>query len=180
MEQKTIKVSDLQDFDVLFCVGDGILSKAITTATASDFSHAAHFRLINGKAYVVDAQKNGLSARPWDEWVKEFDYRFIALRETNLTALKLATYNQLEFDLLGTRYDFESLAIRHPKKIITRLLNKVRKNQNDDWKERPESKEIKRLYCSEHIATVRGFAEKQLTPKELLTECMVRGYKQVK
>jgi len=178
--QKTISSKDLRDFDVLFCVGDGVLSKAITTATQSEFSHVAHFRLINGKPYIVDAQKNGLTAKTWDDWVNEFNYRFVVLREPNLTALKLANYQEIEFDLLGTRYDYESLGFRHPKKIITNILNRFRKNKKDGWKERTDEQEVKRLYCSEHVATVRGFAEKQLTPQEVFTECMLRGYKEVK
>lgn len=177
---KTVSSKDLKDFDVLFCVGDGVLSKAITTATQSEFSHVAHFRLINGKPYIVDAQKNGLTAKPWDAWVNKFNYRFVVLREPNLTALKLANYEEREFDLLGTRYDYESLGFRHPKKIITNILNRFRKKQKDGWKERTDEQEVKRLYCSEHIATVRGFAEKQLTPQEVFTECIVRGYKEVK
>ena len=180
MSQKTISDKQLHDFDVLFCVGDGVLSKAITTATQSEFSHVAHFRIINGKSYIVDAQKNGLTAKSWDDWNKEFNYRFVPLREPNLTALKLATYNEKEFDLLGTRYDYESLGYRHPKKIITGILNRFRKKQKDGWKERTDEQEIKRLYCSEHIATVRDFAEKQLTPQEVFTECMLRGYFEVK
>jgi hypothetical protein len=169
----------LKDFDVLFCYGDGLLSKAIKAVTQSDFSHAAHFRIINGKAFVVDAQKNGLTARPFEDWQKEFEYTFIVMREPNLTALTIENYAQREFDLLGTRYDFESLTIRQPRKIVIEALNKLRKKKKDSWNEKSDAKEVKRLYCSEHIATVRNFAEKQLTPKELLFECVQRGYKTI-
>lgn len=169
----------LKDFDVLFCYGDGFLSKAIKTVTQSEFSHAAHFRIINGKAFVVDAQKDGLTAKPFEEWKQDFNYKFISMREPNLTALTIENYATRELDLLGTRYDFESLTIRQPRKIVIEALNKLRKKKKDSWNERSDAKELKRLYCSEHIATVRNFAEKQLTPKELLFECIERGYKKI-
>jgi hypothetical protein len=179
MKEVKVNPSQLQDFDILFCVGDGLLSKAITTIANSEFSHAGHFRLINGKPYVVDAQREGLTAKPWDEWVERFNYKFIVMRETTMTEEKRKQYEEIEFDLLGTRYDFESLVIRHPRKRFIDLLNRICKKKRDNWNEKSKDKERKRLYCTEHVALVRGFENAQPTPKDLLFETIEKGYSRV-
>jgi hypothetical protein len=97
-----------------------------------------------------------------------------------MTEEKRKQYEEIETRLLGTRYDFWSLLFRHPRKAIIKLLNKCRKEQKDDWNERPKHKEDDRLYCTEHIALVRGFDNSQPTPRDLLFEVQDKKYDWIK
>jgi hypothetical protein len=58
-------------------------------------------------------------------------------------------------------------------------LNRICKKNKDNWKEKSEDKERKRLYCTEHVALVRGFENAQPTPKDLLFETIEKGYSRV-
>jgi len=165
----------LQDFDILFCSRDTKLSKAIQTVTNSEFSHTAHVRSHKGKLYVLDAQIDGYQMKPFDAWKEKYNYDFIAMR---LDGLNHAECLAREIEIVGKGYDFESLAFRQPKRLITRLLNKFRKVQKDDWNEREN--ELTRVYCSEGTAYVIGLPEIQLTPKEVFHEVTMRGGKVVK
>jgi hypothetical protein len=68
--------------DILHCTGKRPLSKLIRFFTKSKFSHTALFIRIWDQPYVIDAQKDGVNVRPWEEWIKEYDYSFIVSRSS--------------------------------------------------------------------------------------------------
>ena len=183
-----LPVEQLQDFDVLFCKGKRLLSKAIIIADkvlarlnneaskGEYFSHAAHFRIIEGVAFIVDAQADGVNPKLFTDWVNEYEYEYIVMRE-HLTPEKLARYKIAEMEVMGREYDYVGL-IRQAKRITTKLLNKFRKEQKATWKAKEDESNL--LYCTEHIATVRDLPNKQVTPLELLHECTELVYEYIK
>lgn len=164
-----MRIDLIQTGDVAHCRGRSVLAKSIMFMTQSEFSHSAIFvRSTSGKLFVIDAQKDGFNQRSYDNWVKDFGYQFKVTRSHKDRHL---IEERIE-NLIGTTpYDFESLIIRQPIKIIREHLNKIRKNDKEPWKNRGE-RERERMYCSEAVAYCLGIPESyQLSPQELWEYC---------
>lgn len=177
MNLPKISKEQLQEFDLLFCVRDTVLSQAIRTVSASEFSHVGHVRVKAGKVTVVDAQADGYSAKRWEDWVAKYDYKFIVMRLPNMTAERITELDAREHLLLGKEYDFKGLLVDQPKKQITKFLNKFRKDKEASAKQKNADRV---LYCSEAEATLYGSPDTALSPQEFLEWIIDEGAKMVK
>lgn len=144
--------------DIFHCTGRGIIAKGIMKATKSKVSHSALFIEIWGKPYIIDAQKDGVNLRPFDEWVKMYNYKYIVHRYPN-------EFDRKEFALKAmtkignTAYDFEGLLIKQPIELLT---GKYRRKGNEENK----------MYCSEYVAWCYGINESyRMSPEDLLQWC---------
>lgn len=153
----------LRTGDILHCTGKKLLSKLISKATKSTFSHTALYVEIWGQPYVIDAQKNGVNVKPWDEWLAKYDYKFIATRFTKkLDEKTLATKALSKVGLTG--YDFEGLLLKQPFKLLT-----------GKWRQKPEQKEEDKMYCSEYVAWVWDIPESyKMSPEDVWNYCLAR------
>lgn len=164
-----MNLDNIQTGDVAHCKGRSALAKSIMFMTKSEFSHSAIFkREADGRLLVADAQKDGFNFRSIENWQKDYGYQFKVTR----CIFDRFRIEERIYQLIGTTpYDFESLVIRHPQKIIRQHLNKVRKNDKEPWKNRGE-KEDNRMCCSEAVAFCLGLPESyQMTPQELWQYC---------
>jgi len=148
--------------DILHCSGKGTLSKLIRFFTKSKISHTAVFIEVWGKPYIIDAQKDGVNVRPYDEWMKTFQYDFIVTRF--LAPLDEKAYCIKAMSMSGhTAYDFKGLLIKHPWKLITGNYKR-------------ERNPTERMYCSEYVAWTYGITDfYRLTPKDLYARCILNG-----
>ncbi len=148
----------LETGDILHCTGKGIIAKGIMKATKSSVSHSALFIEIWDKPYIIDAQKDGVNLRPFDEWVKKYNYKYIVHRYPN-------QFDKKEFSLKAmtkignTAYDFEGLLIKQPIELLT---GKYRRKGNEEEK----------MYCSEYVAWCYGINESyRMSPEDLFQWC---------
>jgi uncharacterized protein YycO len=158
-----IDPSILKTGDILHCSGTRVISKLIKAATRSEYSHTALFIWIWDKPYVIDAQKDGVNTRPWDEWVREFNYTIKVSRSSNKVNEK--TFATKALSKSGnTAYDLEGLLLRQPYKLIT-----------GKWKEAGDKEE--RMFCSEYVAWVYGIKDSyKMTPQDLYDWCVKNGF----
>jgi len=158
-------MENLKIGDILHCSGQKYLSRAIKFFTKSEFSHSAIFIEIWGQPYIIDAQKDGVNVRPFDEWIKMFNYKFTVTRFPD------APENEHDFCIRAmsksgnTAYDFEGLLLKHPAQLIT---GKYKEGKNDQ----------ERMYCSEYVAWAHQIPNNyKLTPKDLYNVCIAREAK---
>lgn len=157
----------LKTGDILHCTGTRLVSKLIMKFTRSKFSHTAMFIEIWGQAYVIDAQKDGVNVRPFDVWKNKYGYVFEVHRLENEPDYKALAIRSLT-KVGNTSYDFESLILKHPFRLITNSFWKVDKN------------EYNRMTCSEYVAWVYG-AERayRLSPEDLYNWCLINNFTKV-
>lgn len=167
---KAMKIELIQTGDVAHCRGKKLLAKAIIFMTHGKFSHSAIFwRDEEGVLFACDSQKDGFNPRRFDLWVAEFGYEF---KVTRSNKDKVLLERRIKALWGVTSYDFEGTFIKQPIKIVTAILNRVRKNDKEPWKYRGEKKENERMYCSEAVAHCLGLPDSyQLSPQELWDYC---------
>jgi len=153
-------VENLKSGDVLHCYSNRLISKLIRKFTKSKFSHTALFLEVWGQPYVIDAQKDGVNLRPFEEWVKKYDYSFEATRNTKLSKKDIEALSKKALSKSGhTAYDFEGLLIKQPIELLT---GKWRKKKTEDTK----------MYCSEFVAWVYGVEEfYKMSPEDFYEWC---------
>ncbi len=173
-------LSIVKDFDYLACSGTGLLPTAIKLVSKGKFSHSAHFRIKQGKLFVVDAQKDGYNPKPFSDWYNQFKYSFIVLSPINpFDDVQLNNMDLIEYLLLGKEYDFESLLLKHPRKEILKTLEHITGKEYDVWKEESQEESMKRLYCSEAEALIYSRPNAQVNPTELFNDLSSNGFKQI-
>lgn len=145
----------LQPGDILHCWRNTFLSKAIRFATRSRFSHTALFVVLDGEPFIIDAQNDGVQLRPFYAWINEYKYKFIVTRQPNdFQSYKFITKRRALSKIGTTGYDFESLIIRFPYKLIT-----------GKWK--VKSNEDERMCCGEFVMWVYQVAESyKMSPED--------------
>ena len=150
----------LKTGDVLHCAGKRLISKLIRWATKSKFNHTALFIEIWGQPYIIDAQENGVNVKTFEQWVKEYDYKYIVTRppfEIDTKELSLKAMSKVG----TTAYDFEGLLIKQPVELIT-----------GKWKKKKGTREQNKMYCSEYVAWVYNIEESYRTsPADFLEYC---------
>jgi hypothetical protein len=72
--------TNLKTGDILHCTGKRLLSRLIRKFTKSKFSHSALFIEIWGQPYIIDAQRDGVHVRPWNDWCNQYNYTILAHR----------------------------------------------------------------------------------------------------
>jgi hypothetical protein len=156
----------LKTGDILHCSGKKLLSRLIKKFTKSEFSHTALFIEIWGQPYVIDAQKDGVNLRPWDAWMKQYDYDIVVHRSSDLVVEK--TFAQRALTKVGhTAYDFEGLLVRQPVELAT-----------GEWVEKGNTTD--RMYCSEYVAWVYGIEKAyRFSPQDLYEWCKSNHFYQI-
>ena len=152
--------------DVLHCKGTGILSKMIGLFTHSKITHTALYIEVWGQPFIIDSQKDGTNLRPLIEWTKTFQYRYIITRpcfDVNQHNLCIRALSKSG----NTRYDFKSLLIRQPIRIITGIF-KTKKNEEEN------------MVCSEFVAWCYKIPNSnKITPAELFEYCKANSFKEI-
>jgi len=148
-------LEELETGDILHCSSDRLIGKLIRKFTKSTFSHSAIFISIWGCPYVIEAQNNGVNVKPWDEWIKKYDYKFVVTRNPLLNNETQFAVNAMTKVGL-TAYDFEGLLLRQPWYLIT-----------GKWRNRG-NKESNKMYCSEYVAWAHGIEDYfKMSPESL-------------
>jgi len=157
----------LQTGDILNCKGNGVIAKLISFFTQSDFTHSAIVVVLGKDVCVLEMQKNGCELKTFDNWVKEYNYQYIAMRSNNYD---ISTESILDYSGIHG-YDFINLLIRQPLKIIKSAL--TRKN----IVLKRERNESERFICSEMVATLYGWENPQnYTPKDIYLRCLKENF----
>jgi uncharacterized protein YycO len=152
--------------DILHCTGKRLLSKLIRKFTKSQFSHTALFIEIWGQPYIIDAQKDGVNVRPWNEWVKEYNYKIVAHRSQD-TIDSHALSKRALTKVGHTAYDIESLLFRQPLKLLTGKWD-IKKDEDN------------KMYCSEYVAWVYGVEKSyRMSPEDVYQWCLINNFKEV-
>ena len=108
--------NQIKSGDVAHCRSNGILGRAIRLFTRSHVNHTAMFIEIWGKIFVIESQKNGTNLKPFQEWVKKYNYTYEISRPLEYTA---ETKERAMQKICTTGYDFRSLFLVHPIYQIT-------------------------------------------------------------
>jgi len=140
---------------VLNCYRNKIVSKLIRLATRSKYSHTAFKFDLYGTAFVIESQKKGVYLIPFKDWRTKYKYKFdsIVLHEANQTKTKAKALSYCGH----TNYDFFSLNIAHPIKILTGV-----------WIGKKGYRALDKMTCSEYVATVLDLPNAHdMTPDEL-------------
>jgi hypothetical protein len=140
--------------EVLNCHRNKIISKLIRFATKSKYSHSAFKFDLQGTSFVVEAQKKGVYIISFTEWQKKYKYKFDSIEIFgNPYKIKKEALSYCG----ATNYDFFSLNVAHPIKILTGI-----------WIGPKGLKAKKKMTCSEFIATVLKYeGAHDMTPDEL-------------
>lgn len=157
----------IQTGDILHCRGKRLISRLIMRFTKSKWSHTALAIRIDGKLFIIDAQRDGLNLRPFDAWHSKYGYKILVCRTMKANWMFSKSYiKERAMGKIGvTAYDFESLFIRYPWKLLT-----------GKWKNRG-SKEDDRFYCSEFVAwtySVPNWFE--MSPELIYEWCIQNGF----
>lgn len=148
----------LQSGDILHCTRKTLLSWIIKKLTRSQFSHTALFLRIEGIDFIIDAQKDGVNLRSFEQWMEKYKYKFLISRPLKH---KEAEIKSRAFSKIGvTAYDFQGLLIKSPLKLITGRWRKTKK-------------EYDKMFCSEFVAWCfqREYAY-HMSPQDLYEMCV--------
>jgi uncharacterized protein YycO len=145
---------ELKTGDVLICQGSSWTSKVIQWFIKGWPSHAGIIIECWGQPYVVDAQANGVNPKPFDAWMKEYNYKVRVLRtnkDFDSKALSIKAFSRVGL----TGYDYISLLLKSPWYWLTGRWKKV-KNSED------------KMYCSEYVAWCLDIDEEhKMNPQQL-------------
>lgn len=159
--------TNLKTGDILHCAGKKWLSKVIRRLTKSKFSHTALFLEIWGQPYIIDAQKDGVNVRPWNEWQAIYNYDFVVHRALEGTVDDVALSKRAMTKVGHTAYDIEGLIFRQPWELLTGNWN-PKKNEGD------------KMYCSEYVAWVYGVEKSyRMSPEDVYQWCISSNFVEV-
>jgi len=130
----------LKTGDILHCKSKHISSRLIKWFTKSKFaSHTAVVVECWGQIYIVEAQKDGVTAKTIKAWKKKYNYNVIVAKP-KIGPKDSKTFSIRAFSKTGaTAYDFKSLFLKHPWFLIT-----------GKWKTDTDPEE--KMICSEYVA----------------------------
>ncbi len=174
---KNVSTDRIESFDVAFCYRDTILSEAITAVTQSKFSHSAVFAWEKNKLMVYDSQIDGFKGKEYHDWVNQYGYSFVIMRNPDLTVADIKDQRTRLESIIGKKYDFLSLLVRKPLNIGRRIANVFRRKDKAEVKQQDA---LKRLYCSEACAYIIGLENIDLTPNDLFLEVTLEGWRVVR
>lgn len=151
--------------DILLCSGKRWLARIIKKFTKSKYSHVAIFARIEGLPYIVDAQRDGVNLRPFNEWVIEYNYDF-DVRRPQYEIDNLSFLNKILEKVGNTKYDIGGLILKQPFELIT-----------GKWKYRGEEKESSKMYCSEYVAWCYNWENYyKMSPEDVFQMCNNLGF----
>lgn len=161
-------MNNLRTGDIFVCKRDTFISRAIRWMTKSTWSHTASFAVIEGFDCIIEAQRNGVNIKTYDNWVKEYGYIFEVYRNPDMGSERAFVNRSLQKAGV-TGYDLISFLIRHPWKIIT-----------GSWRKMPIEEEAEEMVCSEFNSwqhRIKGWW--QTTPDELHKYMVENGWKKI-
>jgi hypothetical protein len=146
----------LKTGDILHCTRKSLLSWLIRKATRSKFNHSALIIEIWEQIYIVDSQKDGTQVRPFCVWQKKYGYRYEISRPAEINKKE---FSKKALSRTDTGYDFSSLLIRGPWKLLT-----------GRWKKKKN--EFDKMYCSEFVAFCHEIEyDSIMSPQDLWEYC---------
>lgn len=152
--------------DILFCSSSKLLGRIIKRLTKSEFSHVALYVEVWGVPFVIDAQKDGIQFRMYSEWIEKYDYKVRVFRSNNeidCKKISLRAASKAGF----TGYDFESLIIRQPIKLLT-----------GKWNEKKRFEEV--MTCSEFVSWVYAIHRSySMSPQDLYEWCIKNNFLEI-
>jgi len=132
----------LKSGDILICKADRLIPRLIKKFTKSEWNHTAIYAEVWDMPGVIEAQTDGINWKPWDAWVEEYGYEYIAYRKDNIR--NPGNILRRAFSKCGhTGYDYFNFILKHPWQLIT-----------GKWKSRELSKEDDRMICSEYAGWI--------------------------
>ena len=135
---------NLKKGDILHCTSNGWLGKAIQFFTRSRINHTALVLEVWNELYIIDSQRDGTNLRKAEDWIKEFNYKYIISRPKNQKDIYLNNISKRALSKSGiTPYDFKSLFWYQPVYQIT-----------GNWKGKEGPDAEGKMYCSEYVAWV--------------------------
>ena len=159
--------TNLKPGDILFCTGDRFLSKSIMWATDSEFSHVALYVEVWGIPFVIDAQKDGIQFRMYENWQREYNYKVRAFRapyKIDPKAISMRAGTKAGF----TGYDMVSLLLRHPIALLT-----------GSWQEKKDVED--KMTCSEFVAWVYAIHRSyRMSPQDLYEWALLNKFIEIK
>lgn len=116
-----------------------------------------------GQPFIIEAQAKGVYIIPFDEWKTNWKYKYFVLRSPEeINEHEMATKAMSK--LGHTAYDFKSLLIRMPIKLIT-----------GSWREKKDEQE--KMFCSEFVAWCHGIEHSdRMSPRDLYTWCAMNSF----
>lgn len=160
---------NLQTGDILHCRGKRLLSKLIAFATHSEFTHTAIVKVEEGEVFIAEMQKNGCELKSYENWQKDYGYKYVATRDNSSDVSYVATriYRKIGF----ARYDIALLFLRYPAKLLLSLF------LNKEFVLKRKKNEEKRMTCSEFVAYCYGWGDPQnYSPKDVYDKCIKEGH----
>lgn len=140
---------------ILHCYRKTILSRLIRLFTKSIYSHTAVLFEWYGVLYVIDAQKDGVKIRTFEDWTRKYGYGYDAHELTSDKYDITDIVSRLRSKDGKTKYDVVSLVFRQPLELIT-----------DAWLEANDPYD--KMYCSELVAWAMRIREAyKMSPKDL-------------
>lgn len=151
---------DLKTGDILHCSGTSLLSRLIMKFTKSRFSHTALIVECWDRLYVVEAQNNGVNAKPFEVWRSKYTYSFEVSRPKDIGNKK--EFSIAAFSKIGaTPYDYVSLLFYQPLYILT-----------GKWKGRKNNSSEGKMYCSEYVGWLFDFEKYwEMSPQDIFEKC---------
>jgi len=165
-----MQLDQIQTGDIIHCRGTRLISRLIMRCTKSEWSHTALAIRIDGKLFIVDAQKDGVNLRPFELWDQKFNYEMLVCRSAQ--ASYKYSHKYLMERALGkvgvTAYDFETLFIRYPWKLIS-----------GKWRNRGD-KEDDKMVCSEFIAWTYSIPNWfKMSPRNVYEWCIENRFEMI-
>jgi hypothetical protein len=159
----------LKPGDVLHCQGKGLIARGIMKFTKSEISHTALYLEIWGQPFIIDAQKDGTNPRPFFEWVRKYDYKFIITRPPQHYDVNEISKKALSVSGI-TPYNVGDLILRFPIYILTGRWLKLKRSNNK-----------KRKTCGGFVSWVYNepYYYKN-SPSELYKKLIDRGFEIIK
>lgn len=158
----------LKTGDILHCTSNRLISRMIRKFTKSKFSHSALYVEIDGTAYVIDAQKDGVNMRLFSRWQAIYNYDYLVHRTSDLVFNPEIIVNRALSKCGTTAYDFEGLLWKQPIELAT---GKWRKEKCEECK----------MYCSEFVGWVwKADLSYRMSPQDLFEWCIKNNFTEVK
>jgi len=147
---------NLQENDILICLGQSKLSKTILSATNGQWSHTAQVVKLNNELYVFDAQEGGCMPRTLKQWQYDFNYTYIVFRSID----KGRDLSDWFMQFSGVKYDKKGLAVGLFKSLVKNIFK-----TKSTMKEKYRNNGL--FWCSE--LTMKPYVKnpEQFTPQDV-------------
>ncbi|MFN5417666.1 MAG: hypothetical protein ACK5B9_11465 [Flavobacteriia bacterium] len=156
----------IQTGDLLHCEGNGIIAKGIKLFTKSKVTHTAVAIRIWGQLFIMDAQNEGVFPRPFNAWMRKYNYKFTVSRSP--FHIHEENFAKRMMTMCGSPYDRDLFLKGYPKEII------LKRNLEDSFEGNGK------FICSEFAMWCHGVPQPfRYTPKEIVEYCDNHDWKTI-